>query len=219
MEPVKGAAGAEWLAGAPGPRPVEGFEAVLAGLPADDPAPGLEVDVGPSGARLGVQAEVSWRVTLADDELAALRRGLSMLAEAGSMAAAQLESRLSANGRDDADPGPDRHQADQTDQPDQAGDDAVTLVVRLAPALAAWVDARLGSQHVERRRDGSAVVRMATPSVRGLLPWLLRIGPRAELLEPRTAAMALAEGAADLAERYRAQPPEIPVTSRSTRPR
>lgn len=216
MEPVKGAAGAEWLAGEPGPRPVEGFEAVLAALPADDPAPGLEVDVGPSGARLGVQAEVSWRVTLADDELAALRRGLSMLAEAGSMAAAQLESRLSANGPDDVDPRPDRHQADQ---PDQADDDAVTLVVRLAPALAAWVDARLGSHHVERRRDGSAVVRLATSSVRGLMPWLLRIGPRAELLEPRTAAMALAEGAADLAERYRAQPPEIPATSRSTPPR
>src|SRR5207253_2698743 len=71
---------------------VTDLDRVISTLPADDPAPGVEVDVTASG--VDVRRAAGQRdVKLADDESAALRAGLEVLAGSGDEGAAALLSR------------------------------------------------------------------------------------------------------------------------------
>ena len=188
---------ARWLAtgGPPTDDPV-GTAALF--LPPDDPAPGMELDASRSGAVLRLADEAPRSIDLEDEELAAVRHGLSLLREVS--AASELLSRLPVLGSE-LPAGSDG--ADEDERSD------VRVTLRVAPSLAAWLAAR-DVEGVERDRDGSARLGVAASSLDDLFPWLLRLGPRVGVTGPNNVRVAMAEAAARLAERYRAGPPEIP---------
>jgi predicted DNA-binding transcriptional regulator YafY len=160
-------------------------------LPADDPDPGVEVDVSPAGVIVR-WTDAPRPIRLADDELAALRHGLSLIR--GPEAAA-LRNRL-------------------PDAPAEVSDDAplpgeAELVLRLAPAPGAWLLARAIGD-VDSQRDGSVLWRVRTAGEADMLAWLLRLGPRVEIVSPRPRRTALIEQVIVLAEQLRSEPPTIP---------
>ena len=175
---------------------------VLAALPADEPAPGVEVDVTAAGVATRATGEPR-QVSLADDEIAALRAGLEALAGDGDQGAAALLARWPpATGSGAV--------ADEGGIPETAE----TLVLRVAPALASWLGERVGDESVQVQRDGSALWSVGLSSRDGLLPWLLRLGPRVEILGPRPLRAALIDETTAWAERYRTEPEELPPLTR-----
>ena len=177
---------AKWLGD-----PSVDIEAARRCLPADEPAPGLELDVSDAGARFAAD-ETESAVEVDEAALAALRRGLSLLTPE---AAATLLARLPAP---PAAPS-SRHESGAIQ----------SVGLRLAPALGPWLAPRLPADAVETLRDGSLLYRLEVTDPAALLPWLLRLGPRVEVVEPRALRLQTADEAAALAERHRLTPPEI----------
>ena len=196
---------AAWLVGE-GLRVHETLTEGLRTLPSDDPAPGIEVDVGASGVQLRTHAASVHQLSLTERQLAALRRGLSLLEAQGVAAVADLRSRLAEGSAPDHPAGP----AHQT--PPDAGrqEPGSPVVLRLSPAMGTWLEGWGLEGRVERQRDGSALLRLEVGATEDVLPWLLRLGPRVEVDTPRSVQLAVVDGAAAMAERYRLDPPEIP---------
>lgn len=167
----------------------EALSAAITALPPDDPAPGIEVDLGPLETRLRVVGEAR-EFVFAADEIGALGHGLTLLAARGVEEAANLRERLP------------RHDAPARDAVSAGGEEAT---LRLSPAAGAWLVAR-GQGKPER--GGSVLLGVERASPEALLPWMLRLGPHARVVEPRTMRVALAEMAVRLAEEARRPPPD-----------
>jgi predicted DNA-binding transcriptional regulator YafY len=151
-------------------------------LPPDEPAPGVEVDISAAGEDRRLLPDAALEVEMDEDEWQAIEHGLDLT-------------------------NPER--TPTADGPDGEGTTVITL--RVAPALARSFAEEWPGGAVERQRDGSALVRLTaqTAQLDTLLPWLLRLGPRAEILSPHSFKLAMADGAADLALRHRAPPEPV----------
>jgi WYL domain-containing protein len=194
---------AHWLLSTGGRPLTEGLVNALRGLPSHDPAPGVEVDIGGSGTEVRVRAAHQLSVSLVRDEVEVLRGGLAALAQAGVAAARGLLARLTAG---EAEEPPAKLPEGLLEQPP-----ASSLTIRLSPALGSWLRRRI--EGLARERDGTVIASVELSAVEGISPWLLRLGPRIEIVGPREMRTLLANSARALAEHYRSEPLDIPTMS------
>lgn len=175
--------------------PAEAVPAVLAALPPDDPAVGIEVDVSADGAVVIARSDADREIDLDERHLVVLRHGLGLL---GTPEAAALLARLpEPPAATHADGAIDGSHAD-------AAHVTTTVILRLSPAVGAGITRRgLG----ERQRDGSTLLTVESADPDALFPWLLRLGPRVEVLAPRPLRLRMVDATLALSDRYREPPP------------